>query len=202
MSHKQPHNRRAMADNRGATLPLAVLGGLVLGGMVFFLFHFLVMDGPTNTLEFCISCHEMEGVYKEYSESIHYKNHSGVRVVCADCHVPHGKGLVDYLEKLEDKVLVGGRHLYHHLIGTYPDSASFERERYRLAQYVLGKMKERDSRECRRCHTFEAMQLADQSRSAANKHGRLMKQGDGTCIDCHSGVVHEEPKKPGEEQPK
>ncbi len=47
----------------------------------------------TNTLAFCISCHEMrDNVYVEYKETIHYKNRSGVRVICSDCHVPHAWG--------------------------------------------------------------------------------------------------------------
>jgi cytochrome c-type protein NapC len=173
--------------------PLAWMG---VGGVIFLIFHLFIMGGPTNTLEFCVSCHEMDGVYKEYKESAHYKNRSGVRVLCVDCHVPHGKGFFDYLEKLEDKVVVGGRHLYHHLIGTYPTSESFEKERYRLAQYVIDKMHKRDSKECRQCHTYEAMQFVDQGKSAANKHTRNMKKNAKTCIDCHSGVAHEEPDEP------
>ena len=43
----------------------------------------------TNTLEFCISCHEMrDNVYEEYKQTIHYINRTGVRAVCSDCHVP------------------------------------------------------------------------------------------------------------------
>ncbi|SRR6266704_2160886 len=43
----------------------------------------------TNTLEFCTSCHEMrDNVYREYKETVHYSNRSGVRVICPDCHVP------------------------------------------------------------------------------------------------------------------
>jgi len=43
----------------------------------------------TNTLEFCISCHEMrDNVYQEYKTTIHFKNPAGVRAVCSDCHVP------------------------------------------------------------------------------------------------------------------
>ena len=43
----------------------------------------------TNTEQFCISCHEMEeNVYKEYQDTIHYSNRTGVRAICPDCHVP------------------------------------------------------------------------------------------------------------------
>ncbi|WP_193771422.1 NapC/NirT family cytochrome c [Candidatus Magnetaquicoccus inordinatus] len=171
-------------------------GGLAAGVFGFALFHFLIMDGFTNSLEMCISCHEMDGVYKEYQQSTHYKNPSGVRVVCASCHIPHGKGVMDYVDKLLDKVIVGGRHLYHHVIGTYPDAEAFEKARYRLAQQVLENMRQRDSKECRQCHSYESMLFARQDRSAASKHERMMKEGNKTCVDCHSGIVHEEPKEP------
>ncbi|MBF0381895.1 MAG: NapC/NirT family cytochrome c [Magnetococcales bacterium] len=198
-SEKDPPSELKQQPNKRSWI-LPSLGGLAVGVIGFAILHFLIMGGPTNTLEFCVSCHEMDGVYEEYKESTHYKNTSGVRVVCSDCHVPHGKGFFDYLEKLEDKVIVGGRHLYHHLIGTYPDRESFEKSRYRLAQYVLTNMRERDSKECRQCHTYEAMQFLDQGKSAANKHKREHKSGTKTCIDCHSGLVHEEPDEPDEEE--
>ncbi|MBF0284780.1 MAG: NapC/NirT family cytochrome c [Magnetococcales bacterium] len=187
------HETRRLGSFR---LWLLFVGGLTTGVVGFAGFHFLLMDGFTNSLEMCISCHEMEDVYKEYQESVHYKNPSGVRVVCSQCHVPHGKGVEDYVDKLMDKALVGGRHLYHHLIGTYPDGASFAKARYRLAQNVLETMRQRDSKECRQCHAYEAMQFADQGRSAANKHERMMKDGKMTCVDCHAGVAHEEQKEP------
>jgi nitrate/TMAO reductase-like tetraheme cytochrome c subunit len=175
---------------------LVLAGGVLIGGLGFAGFHFALMDGYTNSLEMCTSCHEMDGVYREYQKSTHYKNPSGVRVVCSNCHVPHGKGVGDYVDKLMDKIFVGGRHAYHHLVGTYPDAASFEKARYRLAQNVLENMRQRDSKECRQCHTFDAMQLANQDRAAASKHERVMKEGNKTCVDCHSGIVHEEPQEP------
>ena len=43
----------------------------------------------TNTEAFCIGCHEMEStVYAEFQDTIHDHNRTGVRAVCADCHVP------------------------------------------------------------------------------------------------------------------
>ncbi|MBF0371148.1 MAG: NapC/NirT family cytochrome c, partial [Magnetococcales bacterium] len=168
------HSTASGKSGRSTRGWILFVGGLGVGLFSFLLFHFVIMEGYTNSLEMCLSCHEMEGVYAEYQESTHYKNHSGVRVICADCHIPHGKGFMGYLEKLEDKVIVGGRHLYHHLVGTYPDEESFEKARYQLAQLVLEKMRERDSKECRQCHSYESMQLADQDSFAAKKHQRSM----------------------------
>ena len=42
-----------------------------------------------DNLEFCISCHYIRPtIYKEYKETSHYKNRTGVRAECDDCHVP------------------------------------------------------------------------------------------------------------------
>ena len=43
----------------------------------------------TNKESFCISCHEMEeNVFREYQNTVHYTNRTGVRATCPDCHVP------------------------------------------------------------------------------------------------------------------
>lgn len=44
----------------------------------------------TSTTEFCLSCHSMGTVGNEYKQSIHFKNASGVRAECRDCHIPPG----------------------------------------------------------------------------------------------------------------
>src|SRR4051812_6987636 len=44
----------------------------------------------TNTEAFCTGCHEMkDNVYAEFKGTIHDVNRSGVRAICANCHVPH-----------------------------------------------------------------------------------------------------------------
>ena len=69
---------------------LLLIGGI--GGIIFWGGFHTAMEA-TNTLEFCISCHEMrDTVYQEYKTTVHYKNASGVRAVCSDCHVPHEWG--------------------------------------------------------------------------------------------------------------
>ena len=43
----------------------------------------------TANLDFCMSCHEMaDTVGKEYKQTIHYTNRTGVRAICPDCHTP------------------------------------------------------------------------------------------------------------------
>ncbi|MGN7612460.1 NapC/NirT family cytochrome c [Magnetococcales bacterium HHB-1] len=177
------------------SLGLLLIVGFVAGGIFFLVFHFTM--NATNSMELCVSCHEMDGVYEEYKETVHYKNRTGVRATCADCHVPHGKTFGQWLTKIGVKATVGSKDIFNHLIGTYPDKASFEKARWKMAQDVIAHMKENNSRECRHCHDFEAMQFDEQNKSAAKKHQKATKEGK-TCIDCHTGIAHEEPEDPND----
>jgi trimethylamine-N-oxide reductase cytochrome c-type subunit TorC len=163
---------------------LVVVGG-VLGILAWGGFH-TAME-YTNKLEFCISCHEMrDTVYQEYKTSIHYSNPAGVRAVCADCHVPRG-----WLPKIVRKIYATNE-LYHHLVGTIDTPEKFEKHRLKLAQNVWATMKKTDSRECRNCHAFEAMDFEHQKPEAKAKMQQAWTDG-GTCIDCHKGIAHKLP---------
>lgn len=143
----------------------------------------------TNTMEFCISCHTMQNNYKEYQETIHYKNTSGVQATCADCHVPK-----QFFPKLFAKI-VAAKDVYHQILGTIDTKEQFEAHRWDMATRVWAKMKATDSRECRNCHDFTTMDLSTQGRMARKKHSRATEKGQ-TCIDCHRGIAHFEPFPP------
>ncbi len=142
----------------------------------------------TNSLEFCTSCHEMERwVYREYQETIHYKNRTGVRVVCSDCHVPK-----EWTPKLIRKVKATNE-LFHWALGTIDTKEKFEAKRLELAENVWRSMKANDSHECRNCHSFEAMDFERQQRRPRKKHPVAKREGK-TCIDCHKGIAHSLPE--------
>ncbi|MBT3992163.1 MAG: Denitrification system component NirT [Rhodospirillaceae bacterium] len=142
----------------------------------------------TNTLEFCTSCHEMEAYpYEEYKKSVHYKNASGVRVICSDCHVPK-----DWTAKLMRKIKASNE-LYHWALGTIDSKEKYEAKRLELAEHVWASMKASDSRECRNCHTYDAMDFHKQSRRARQKMQEGLKKGK-TCIECHKGIAHSLPE--------
>jgi cytochrome c-type protein NapC len=138
----------------------------------------------TNTLEFCISCHEMEStVYQEYKTTIHYQNRTGVRAVCSDCHVPKS-----WVHKMVRKVKAS-KEVYHKILGSINTSEKFEAKRLHLAKNVWREMKATDSRECRNCHTINSMNPEFQRPRARKQHMAAMKAGQ-TCIDCHKGIAH------------
>ena len=168
---------------------------LVLGigvGIVFWGGFNTAME-VSNSMSFCVSCHEMRHtVYEEYKESVHFKNPSGVQATCADCHVPR-----EWVHKVVRKIQATNE-LYHKALGTIDTPETFEAKRWEMANRVWDKMRETDSRECRNCHDFAAMDLSEQDRSGRKKHAKAPEQGK-TCIDCHKGLAHEYPTKPPEE---
>ena len=179
--------RPSVLVGQGILLTVGVAVGVIFWG------GFNTAMEATNTMSFCISCHEMrDTVYEEYKTSVHYKNASGVRAICSDCHVPHAWG-----PKMVRKIRASNE-LWHKVRGSIDTPEKFEAKRLELATHVWDTMKATDSRECRNCHSFEAMDFEHQDRRAREKMepvalGTDLSQGS-TCIDCHKGVAHKLPK--------
>ena len=174
-----------------------LLIGIPVGGYLLFLFGVIFWTGfnavldYSNTETFCISCHEMkDNVYAEYQETIHYSNRTGVRAVCADCHVPR-----EWFLKVRRKIRAAMHELPHWAMGTIDTPEKFDERRLYLAKRVWTDMKASDSKECRNCHELQHMDLDKQQLSASRKHTlkRQIERGE-TCIECHQGVAHELPE--------
>lgn len=177
----------------GLFLAIFALGFASFGAMNAFFSY-------TNTTEFCTSCHSMKVNLVEYQDTIHYKSASGVRAECADCHVPK-----EFLPKLKAKI-IAAKDVYHEFLGDFAVSDELKNDpeaylehynehRWDMANAVWDKMRASDSRECKTCHSFAAMDFDEQGKSAARKHPRAMEDGK-TCIDCHKGIAHTEPEDP------
>ena len=168
----------------------AWLGIFVAGGVagILFLSGSGMLFDKSESLEYCISCHEMEqNVYQEYKQTIHYSNRTGVRVECADCHIPkswYGRvyGKIAALHKL-----------YHNILGDVDTSEKFEAKRLELAQTVWAEFEADGSKACKNCHSFEAMDSHRQSEDAKNAM-TAAKEENMSCIDCHKGVAHKLPE--------
>ncbi len=161
----------------GVALVFMIIGVIFWGG-------FNTAMEVTNTMEFCISCHEMEeNVYQEYLNSAHEGNRSGVRAGCPDCHVPR-----PWIHKVVRKIQASNE-VFHKVMGTVSTPEKFEAHRLNMANRVWAAMKATDSRECRNCHDFSAMAPDQQKPRAYQQHRNAMEKGN-TCIDCHKGIAH------------
>lgn len=141
----------------------------------------------TNTTAFCVSCHEMDQlVHQEYKKSVHFSNASGVRAGCPDCHVPREWG-----RKVLRKIKASAE-VFAKLTGKIDTPEKFEAHRLEMAERVWKEMTDNNSRECRNCHAYDAMDVHKQSQRAQEKmeDGRLK---DKPCIECHKGIAHTKP---------
>jgi len=167
------------------TIRTVIVIGFVTG--VIFWGSFNTALEVTNTESFCLSCHEMRDyVYEEYKNTIHYNNRTGVRATCPDCHVPK-----EWTYKIVRKIQASNE-LFHKVLGTIDTPEKFEAKRLQLAQNVWRSMEKTDSRECRNCHDFKAMDYMEQERRSVKQHDKGFEQGM-TCIDCHKGIAHSLP---------
>jgi len=165
----------------GTTIGSALI--FMLAGVIFWGGFNTAMEA-TNTLGFCISCHEMEeNVYQEYTKTIHYTNRSGVRATCSDCHVPD-PWVYKFVRKIK-----ASNELLHKALGSINTPEKFNAKRLKLAKNVWHDMKDTNSRECRNCHDFNTMTPETQKPRARKQHMNAMQAGN-TCIDCHKGIAH------------
>jgi len=159
--------------------------GIFVGILLWGGFHWAIE--LSNTDAFCLSCHEMaEFVYPEVAQTRHFANASGTRAHCTDCHVPK-----EWAYKIGRKLYVTNE-LYYHALGTLDSREKFEAKRLELAERVWESMRHSNSRECRNCHTYEAMNLGVQEAMASRQHQLAAEKGV-TCIECHMGTAHRLP---------
>lgn len=176
----------------GSTGKRTILWGnvaLIFAAGVIFVAVFNTALDFTNRTEFCTSCHTMQINLTELQETPHWKGSTGVHAGCADCHVPKA-----FLPKMKAKILAA-KDVWHEIRGTIDTPEKYEARRWDMANRVWDKMRASDSRECRSCHSFDHMDFSEQDRMAARKHDRATERGQ-TCIDCHTGIAHEEPDEP------
>ncbi len=140
---------------------------------IFFWGGFNTGMEATNTLDFCIGCHEMrDNVYVEYKKTIHDTNRTGVRAVCSDCHVPR-----DWTHKMIRKIQAS-KEVWGKITGVIDTPEKFEAHRLQLAG---------GSRQAERSGLAE--HVADQAAAveAAFGHG-VMETDDAVFFDFHAGV--------------
>jgi len=129
-------------------------------------------DESTNTLEFCISCHEMKDtVYEEYRRSTQLQQ----PFRCAR----------DLLGLPRAKVLgcqgraqgSGDQRALPYAVGHHRYAEKFGGQARRARAACLDGMKANDSRECRNCHGYDAMDFHKQNPRAPGKDGAGGSEG-------------------------
>ena len=152
--------------------------GLILGGLIILGSGKLIIKTSTN--EFCMSCHIHPLADASWKRSVHYDTQSGIRVGCAECHLPpKGQGY------LWAKTTTGLRDLWGYL---FKDSASFDWEAKGRLEYARGHVYESS---CIKCHEnlFPA-KLTKEGEDAHLYYIQQKKTPDLHCINCHLNAGH------------
>lgn len=167
------------------------LGVLTLGGFlagVIFWGGFNTALEATNTEEFCISCHTMrDNVYVELQDTVHWKNNSGVRATCPDCHVPH-----NWTDKIARK-MQASKEVFAQIFGDLDTPEKFEARRLELARHEWDRFSANGSLECKNCHNYDSMDFEQMSPTARIQMASAAER-DQSCVDCHKGIAHHLPQ--------
>ena len=164
-------------------IPLGGFAMLAVGAVGLGSLNWVVHE--TSSTQFCLACHShQQFIRPEYEASSHFKNEVGVRAACVNCHLPED----NWFDLMYTKVLVSS-DLVREFAGVISTREKFEARRGEMAQKVWGQMLANDSRFCRSCHSFQAMDLTAQGSLPARMHATAIKSGE-TCINCHRGIVH------------
>jgi nitrate/TMAO reductase-like tetraheme cytochrome c subunit len=177
----RPKSRWLLGIPVGGILMLCA-GAAALGGV-----NWVVHE--TSSTGFCFACHShQQFIRPEYEASSHFKNAVGVRAGCSDCHLPHD----NWFELMYTKALVS-TDVIRELAGKISTAEKYEAHRGEMAQKVWKQMLANDSKFCRGCHSFTAMDFKAQGGMPARMHAKAMQSGQ-TCIECHRGIVHTLPE--------
>ncbi len=166
------------------------LGVLVTGGFIAGIIFWNGFDAGlkyTNSEAFCTSCHTMaDNVYPELQQTVHFRNRTGVRAYCSDCHVPH-----NFTDKIARKVQAS-REVWSHITGDIGTREKFLDKRLELAQREWARMSANGSKECRACHDYEHMAF-EKMDIMAEMEMRGAAARNTSCIECHKGIAHQLP---------
>lgn len=167
------------------------LGVLVTGGFIAGVLSWQGLEvgmAATNTEEFCISCHTMrDNVYPELQQTVHWRNRSGVRATCSDCHVPH-----DFTDKVARK-MQASREVWANIMGNIGTREKFLDHRAVLAQREWARFKANGSKECKTCHEYKSMDF-EKMRITSQVPMLQAAANNQSCLDCHQGIAHKLPE--------
>jgi nitrate/TMAO reductase-like tetraheme cytochrome c subunit len=139
----------------------------------------------TSTDKFCTSCHSMAMVAADphYLNAAHIGNSVGVRVTCADCHIPKTNWFVETYTHVRS----GLRDVIAESTHNYADPKTWEARRVALATEVHDVMRGEDNATCTSCHTLAYIKPTSAAGQASHA---TLQDNKMACVDCHANLVH------------
>ncbi|MDX2415397.1 MAG: SUMF1/EgtB/PvdO family nonheme iron enzyme [Bacteroidales bacterium] len=159
---------------------------LIIAGIIIATVFFAGMKKVyvvTSTDKYCMSCHVHTESDMSWIWSTHTSNNGGVKVHCAECHLPPKDKVVKY-------TLHKAKHGFKDLYGFwFKDTADLDfpaRSNHEAAAHFVYK------ESCLKCHTnLFPVTLSDEG---SDSHLRYeMDAENKRCISCHISVGHYDP---------
>ena len=157
----------------------------LIGAVGFALFIVLisVTMARTSSMDFCLSCHEMERYKTELEKSSHAVDEDKKAMECRQCHIPNQFGL----KYLTVKTVSGLRDMWVHNFG---DPKNLDR---RALQDTARRFIVDDN--CRHCHQdlFKTVKHEPLSEIGRLSHEAYLGRNGNTkrgCAGCHFNMAH------------
>lgn len=161
---------------------ILLLAGFLIGAGMIIGVNKAVL--ATSSDDYCQSCHIHTGADEAWTKSSHFSNESGVRVGCADCHLPP-KGDFKYFRT---KVKTGIHDLYAY---HFKDHESFDWERKQQLEYAVNIVY---NKSCEKCHqNIFPNGLSEDGGKAHLYYEANAEKLELQCINCHLDVGHHLP---------
>ncbi len=161
---------------------LLIVGGLVGAAGII---GSVEINRITSTDKFCTSCHSMAMVAADphYLNAAHIGNSAGVRVTCADCHIPKTNWFVETYTHVRS----GIRDVIAESTHNYADPKLWEARRAVLAPEVHDVMRGENNATCTSCHTLAYIKPTNPAGQASHA---TLQDNKMACVDCHANLVH------------
>ena len=172
-------NAKSRRVNWRLLLPIA---GIFIGAGMIIGVNRVVQ--ATSTDAYCQSCHVHTGADEAWMKSSHFTNESGIRVGCAECHLPpHGN-----FRYFRTKVHTGLHDLYAY---HFKDHESFDWERKQQLEHAVTIV---FNESCEKCHqNLFPKGLTDDGGTAHLYYERNAEKLELHCINCHLDAGHHLP---------
>lgn len=146
---------------RAALIIIGLLAGIAVGLGAYTFVYAKGYSYLTNDPAACANCHVMDAYYSGWLKGPHRSV-----AVCNDCHTPH-----NFVGKYAVKASNGFWHSFYFTSGWYPDNLEMKKSNVGVTEGA-----------CRHCHS--------EITGAITAHSEQTKEGDISCLRCHSDVGH------------
>jgi len=136
----------------------------------------------TSSDKFCSVCHEMDPMVAAYQNDVHGgAGHTGIKVKCVECHLPHDSLAAYIYTKARNGVLEGAIHFFGE-----PEKIDWQKNREKRAHFVYDEG-------CISCHTtYDSNEKYSKMAQKLHKHydSLIGTNKEISCASCHVEIGH------------